>query len=97
MIFILISNVSVLILPFKYYNFFLQKAEVDKLFGSIKLKLEQSERRTQEAEQRLQEQIQGQATVEQEAQRVVQARADLEEVRKEFDVAKTENLVILNL
>lgn len=59
----------------------------------MKLKLDQSERRTQEAEQRLQEQVQGQATVEQEAQRVVQARADLDEVRKEFDAAKTENLV----
>ena len=60
----------------------------------MKLKLDQSERRTQEAEQRLQEQIQGQATVEQEAQRIVQARADLEEVRKEFDTAKAENLVL---
>lgn len=58
------------------------------------MKLDQSERRTQEAEQRLQEQVQGQATVEQEAQRVIQARADLDEVRKEYDAAKTENLVI---
>lgn len=54
---------------------------------------EQSDRRTVEAEQRLQELIQGQATADQEAQRVAQARADLDEVRKKFDDVQTENLV----
>lgn len=54
---------------------------------------EQAERRTLEAEQRLQEFIEGQTTAEQEAQRVAQARADLDDVRKQYDAAKTENLV----
>ncbi|XP_014214234.1 huntingtin-interacting protein 1 [Copidosoma floridanum] len=79
----------------EHINLIRKKAEVDKQLGSMKLTLDQSERRTLEAEQRLDEQIQGQATVEQEAQRVVQARADLEEVRKEFDASKTENLSLL--
>ncbi|XP_058794250.1 huntingtin-interacting protein 1 isoform X2 [Phymastichus coffea] len=79
----------------EHINLIRKKAEVDKQLGSMKLKLDQSERRTQEAEQRLQEQVQGQATVEQEAQRVIQARADLDEVRKEYDAAKTENLSLL--
>jgi hypothetical protein len=63
----------------------------------MKLKLDQSERRIQETEQLIQEHIQGQATVEQEAQRIVQARADLYDVRKEFDAAKKENLVLFHL
>ena len=54
---------------------------------------EKSERKTQAAEQRLQELVQGQATAEQEAQRVIEARTELEEVRKLFDASKTENLV----
>lgn len=71
----------------------MQKAEVDKQLGGIKLAQEQAERRTVEAEQRLQELIEGQTTAEQEAQRVAQARADLDDVRKQYDAAKTENLV----
>lgn len=70
-----------------------QKAEVDKQLGGIKIIQEQSSRRTLEAEQRLQELIQGQSTAEQEAQRVSQARADLDEVRNQFDAVQTENLV----
>ncbi|XP_043495410.1 huntingtin-interacting protein 1 isoform X1 [Polistes fuscatus] len=71
-----------------------KKADVDKQLGGVKIQQEQSERRAIEAEQRLQELIQGQATAEQEAQRVAQARADLDDVRKEFDAAKTQNLAL---
>lgn len=71
----------------------MQKAEIDKQLGHLKLQQEQSDRRYQAAEQRLQEVVQGQATVEEEAQRVSQARADLEEVMKEFDISKSKNLV----
>ncbi|XP_043482205.1 huntingtin-interacting protein 1 isoform X2 [Leptopilina heterotoma] len=71
-----------------------KKAEVDKQLGSLKIMQEQSDRRTVEAEQRLQELIQGQATSDQEAQRVAQARADLDEVRKKFDDVQTENLAL---
>lgn len=45
------------------------------------------------AEERLQELLQGQASTEQEAQRVAQAREDLEDVRKKLDAVQTENLV----
>lgn len=71
-----------------------KKAEVDKQLGGMKIMQEQSDRRTVEAEQRLQELIQGQATADQEAQRVAQARADLDEVRKKFDGVQTENLAL---
>lgn len=74
-------------------SYILQKAEIDKQLGHLKLQQEQSDRRYQAAEQRLQEAVQGQATVEEEAQRVSQARADLEEVMKEFDISKSKNLV----
>ena len=63
--------------------------------GGLKILQEQAERKTVEAEQRLQELQQGQATVDQEAQRVAQARADLDDVRKQFDQAKTENLALV--
>ncbi|XP_012270446.1 huntingtin-interacting protein 1 isoform X2 [Orussus abietinus] len=72
-----------------------KKADVDKQLGGIKIVQEQAERRTQEAEQRLQELVQGQTTAEQEAQRVAQARADLDDVRKQFDESKTENLALI--
>lgn len=71
----------------------LKKAEGDKQLGGIKIIQQQLERRTLTAEQRLQELVQGQATTEQEAQRVAEARADLDEVRQQFDASKTENLV----
>lgn len=54
---------------------------------------EQSERRSLKAEERLQELLQGQASAEQEAQRVTQARQDLDDVRKKLDSIQTENLV----
>lgn len=73
--------------------FHAKKADVDKQLGSIKILQEQSERRCVEADQRLQELIQGQATAEQEIQRVTQARAELDNVRTQFDAVKTENLV----
>ncbi|XP_012256413.2 huntingtin-interacting protein 1 isoform X2 [Athalia rosae] len=76
----------------EHINLIRTKADVDKRLGSIKLLHEQSERRSAEAEQRLQELIQGQATAEQEIQRVAQARAELDTVRTEFDAAKTEIL-----
>lgn len=70
-----------------------KKAELDKELGGIKLLREQSERRTLKAEERLQELLQGQVSTEQEAQRVAQARKDLEDVRKKLDAVQTENLV----
>ncbi|XP_015598215.1 huntingtin-interacting protein 1 isoform X2 [Cephus cinctus] len=79
----------------EHINLIRKKADVDKQLGGMKIVQEQSERRTQEAEQRLQELVQGQATVEQEAQRVAQARADLDDVRKQYDAAKTENLALI--
>jgi len=45
------------------------------------------------AEERLQELFQGQASVEEETQRVTQARQDLEDTRKKLDTIQTENLV----
>lgn len=54
---------------------------------------EQSERRTLKAEERLQELLQGQASAEQETERVTQARKDLEDVREKLDAVQTENLV----
>lgn len=57
--------------------------------------MEQAERRTQEAEKCLQELNQGQATADQEAERVAKARSELDEVRKQFDEAKTENLALI--
>lgn len=70
-----------------------KKAELDKELGGIKILREQSERRTVKAEERLQELLQGQTSTEQEAQRVAQAREDLEDVRKKLDAVQTENLV----
>lgn len=68
---------------------------MDKQLGGIKIAQEQAERRTLEAEQRLQELLQGQATADQEAQRVAQARSELDDVRKQFDQSKTENLALI--
>jgi hypothetical protein len=45
------------------------------------------------AEERLQELLQGQASVEEETERVTQARQDLEDARKKLDTIQTENLV----
>lgn len=54
---------------------------------------EQSERRTLEAERRLEELIQGQAITEQEAQKAVEAQHDLDDVKQQLNDAKTQNLV----
>lgn len=54
---------------------------------------EQSERRTLEAERRLEELIQGQAITEQEARRAVEAQHDLDDVKQQLNDAKTQNLV----
>lgn len=70
-----------------------KKAELDKELGGIKILREQSERRSLKAEERLQELLQGQTSAEQEAQRVAQARQDLDDVRKKLDSVQTENLV----
>ncbi|XP_043272476.1 huntingtin-interacting protein 1 isoform X2 [Venturia canescens] len=72
-----------------------KKAEVDRQLGGIKILQEQAERKTLEAEQRLQELQQGQVTSDQEAQRVAQARSELDDVRKQFDQSKTENLALV--
>lgn len=68
---------------------------MDRQLGGIKILQEQAERKTSEAEQRLQELQQGQVTSDQEAQRVAQARSELEDVRKQFDQSKTENLALV--
>lgn len=64
--------------------------------GGLKILREQSERRTLKAEERLQELLQGQGSAEQETQKVMQARKDLEDVRKRLDAMQTENLVSTN-
>lgn len=66
---------------------------MDKELGGLKILREQSERRTLKAEERLQELLQGQGSAEQEAQKVTQARKDLDDVRRRLDAAQTENLV----
>ncbi|XP_014488537.1 PREDICTED: huntingtin-interacting protein 1 [Dinoponera quadriceps] len=71
-----------------------KKAELDKELGGIKILVEQSERRSLKAEERLQELLQGQTSAEQEAQRVTQARQDLDDVRKKLDSVQTENLAL---
>lgn len=72
-----------------------KKAELDKELGGLKISQEQSERRTLKAEERLQELLQGQGSAEQEAQKVTQARKDLEDVRKRLDAVQTENLALM--
>ncbi|EFN68301.1 Huntingtin-interacting protein 1 [Camponotus floridanus] len=72
-----------------------KKAELDKELGGLKILREQSERQTLKAEERLQELLQGQGSAEQEAQKVTQARKDLEDVRKRLDAAQTENLALI--
>lgn len=79
----------------EHINLIRKKAEIEKLFGITKLNHEQLERRNQELEQRYNELIQGQATAEQEAQRVSEARLELENVRKDFDKVKNENLSLI--
>ncbi|XP_066601569.1 huntingtin-interacting protein 1 isoform X1 [Prorops nasuta] len=79
----------------EHINLIRKKAEIDKQLGGFKINHEQLERRAFESEQRLNELIQGQTTVEQEAQRVTQARAELDEVRNQFDAVKTENLSLV--
>lgn len=75
---------------------YMKKAELEKELGGLKISREQSERRMLKAEERLQELLQGQGSAEQEAQKVTQARKDLEDVRKRLDAAQTENLVSKN-
>ncbi|XP_044015037.1 huntingtin-interacting protein 1-like isoform X2 [Aphidius gifuensis] len=72
-----------------------KKAEIEKLYGITKLNHEQLERRNQEIEQRHNELLQGQATAEQEVQRVSQARLELDTVRKDFDKVNNENLGLI--
>lgn len=54
---------------------------------------EQSERRTVEAERRLEELLQGQALTQQEAKKAVEAQQDLDDVKQQLNDVKTENLV----
>lgn len=71
----------------------IQKAEVDKQIGVLKMSHEKSERRTLEAERRLDELIQGQAISEQEVRKAVDAQQDLDDVKEQLNVTKAENLV----
>lgn len=59
----------------------------------LKISQEQSERRTTEAERRLEELIQGQAITEQERKKTVEAQHDLDDVKQQLNDTKTENLV----
>lgn len=74
-----------------------KKAEVDKQLGLLKMSQEQSERRTVDAERRLDELIQGQAITEQEAQKAVEAQQDLDDLKQQLSVMKSENLVNTSL
>lgn len=66
---------------------------MDKQLGMLKMSQEQSQRRTVEAERRLEELIQGQAITEQEARKAVEAQHDLDDVKQQLNDTKTENLV----
>ncbi|XP_076246002.1 huntingtin interacting protein 1 isoform X2 [Calliopsis andreniformis] len=72
-----------------------KKAEVDKQLGLLKMSQEQSQRRTTEAERRLDELIQGQAITEQEAQKAVEAQHDLDDLKQQLGVVKSENLALI--
>lgn len=63
----------------------------------LKMSQQQAERRTFEAERRLEELIQGQAITEQEARKAVEAQHDLDDVKQQLNDAKTENLVNISL
>ncbi|XP_043518081.1 huntingtin-interacting protein 1 isoform X2 [Frieseomelitta varia] len=79
----------------EHINLIRKKAEVDKQLGMLKMSQEQSERRTLEAERRLEELIQGQAITEQEAQKAVEAQHDLDDVKQQLNDAKTQNLALI--
>lgn len=66
---------------------------MDKQLGVLKMSQVQSERRTVEAERRLDELIQGQAITEQEARKSIEAQQDLDDLKQQLSVAKSENLV----
>ncbi|XP_029035816.2 huntingtin-interacting protein 1 [Osmia bicornis bicornis] len=72
-----------------------KKAEVDKQLGILKMSQEQSERRTVEAERRLEELLQGQALTQQEAKKAVEAQQDLDDVKQQLNGVKTENLALI--
>ncbi|XP_076177361.1 huntingtin interacting protein 1 isoform X1 [Ptiloglossa arizonensis] len=72
-----------------------KKAEVDKQIGVLKMSHEKSERRTLEAERRLDELIQGQAISEQEVRKAVDAQQDLDDVKEQLNVTKAENLALI--
>ncbi|KOC67006.1 Huntingtin-interacting protein 1 [Habropoda laboriosa] len=79
----------------EHINLIRKKAEVDKQLGKLKMSQEQSERRTGEAERRLEELIQGQAITEQEAQKAVEAQHDLDDVKRQLNDTKAENLALI--
>lgn len=79
----------------EHINLIRKKAEVDKQLGMLKMSQEQSERRTLEAERRLEELIQGQAITEQEARKAVEAQHDLDDVKQQLTDAKTQNLALI--
>ncbi|CAK9830837.1 Huntingtin-interacting protein 1 [Anthophora retusa] len=79
----------------EHINLIRKKVEVDKQLGMLKMSQEQSERRTVEAERRLEELIQGQAITEQEAQKAVEAQHDLDDVKQQLNDAKAENLALI--
>ncbi|XP_020724235.1 huntingtin-interacting protein 1 isoform X1 [Bombus terrestris] len=79
----------------EHINLIRKKAEVDKQLGMLKMSQQQAERRTFEAERRLEELIQGQAITEQEARKAVEAQHDLDDVKQQLNDAKTENLALI--
>ncbi|XP_060822479.1 huntingtin-interacting protein 1 isoform X2 [Bombus pascuorum] len=79
----------------EHINLIRKKAEVDKQLGTLKMSQQQAERRTFEAERRLEELIQGQAITEQEARKAVEAQHDLDDVKQQLNDAKTENLALI--
>lgn len=79
----------------EHINLIRKKVEVDKQLGMLKISQEQSERRTTEAERRLEELIQGQAITEQERKKTVEAQHDLDDVKQQLNDTKTENLALI--
>ncbi|XP_026668374.1 huntingtin-interacting protein 1 isoform X2 [Ceratina calcarata] len=79
----------------EHINLIRKKVEVDKQLGMLKMSQDQAERRTVEAERRLEELIQGQAITEQEARKAVEAQHDLDDLKKQLTDAKTENSALI--
>ncbi|XP_078049059.1 huntingtin interacting protein 1 [Augochlora pura] len=72
-----------------------KKADVDKQLGLLKVSQAQSERRTNDAERRLDELMQAQTINEQEGRKIVEAQQDLDDLKQQLHSTKSENMVLI--